>query len=88
MTFLNGVYYRQAFQFHRAVSGLCRREGSASALYESELILVSLDEGEADAVEAGCVRQDDILDIRVEWLQHCGGRQCLLCVFEVQVVFR
>ena len=47
---LYGVYDGQAFQFDRAVSGLCRRQGGAAALYQCELVFIYLDESEANSV--------------------------------------
>ena len=64
----DGVYNRQAFQFDHTVSGLCRREGCAPALYQGQFIFVDLNECEAYSVEAQCIRQNDCLDVRVEGL--------------------
>ena len=63
-----GVHDCQAFQLHHAVSGLCRGQRRAAALNKSKLVLVDLDEGKSDAVEARGVRQDHRFDFRVEWL--------------------
>ena len=51
MAFQYRMYYGETLEFDRAVSGLRGREGCASALDESKLVLVDMYQGESDAVK-------------------------------------
>ena len=88
MAFLDGVHDGQALELYRAVPGLCWREGGAAALYECQFVFVYLHQGEANAVEARGISENDRFYLWVKWLQH--GRRCerLLGVLEIQFVLR
>ena len=50
VTFINCLNDGEAFKFHRAVSRLRRREGNTATLYQSEPVLVDLNQGKTNVV--------------------------------------